>query len=246
MTALPPRPTRESIVASIKAVAEKNEGVPLGVRAFSATTGLKDDEWRGRYWARWSDALQEAGYSGNAMQGRFDSVDVLRRVACLARELGRVPSVPEMKMARREDGAFPSSKTVANHFGTKSALVEVLRKFCDENAGFESLLASLPEAIKNVEPGLDDRRNESSDGWVYLIQSGDHFKIGRSAEIERRVKEIRIALPEVAVLIHAIRTDDPGGIEAYWHRRFADRRANGEWFRLTRDDIAAFRRRKSQ
>ncbi len=52
---------KQIILAQIKKTAAENGGVPLGVLRFENATGIKQTEWLGRYWARWSDAVREAG-----------------------------------------------------------------------------------------------------------------------------------------------------------------------------------------
>ena len=72
----------------------------------------------------------------------------------------------------------------------------------------------------------------------------DKFQIVGEIALGRREYELAIQLPEKTKTIHEIRTDDPVGIEAYWHNRFESKRKNGEWFELAPLDIKAFRRRK--
>ena len=66
--------------------------------------------------------------------------------------------------------------------------------------------------------------NEADFGFVYMIKSGRYFKIGKTNSAGRREREIAIQLPEKAATVHVIRTDDPCGIEAYWHKRFEAKR----------------------
>jgi hypothetical protein len=233
---------RDIIIAEIKRIAEANGGQPPGVMAFRRETGIPDGKWLGVHWPRWSNALAEAGYAANAWQGRLDSNELLRRLASLVREHGAIPPRTELAMMRRSNASVPSQKTLSLHFGGRTGLVAALRTFCSKQEGFGDVLAMLPEAVDpaNAKP------ISVAEGWVYLLKSGQHYKIGRSDQLETRVKKISVALPEATALVHAIRTDDPAGIEAYWHRRFSAQRANGEWFKLTAGDVAAFTRRKFQ
>jgi hypothetical protein len=210
---------------------------------FERQTGIRESAWRGIHWARWGDAIAEAGFAPNALQGRLDEQALFMKLAEAIRHYGRIPTEAELRLYRREvDLSFPALSTFSNR-GPKAALLDRLADWVNTDGAYEDVSAMLAGRAVSAEPPA---QGPSAEGFVYLIKSGTHYKIGRSDEIERRVKEIRIALPEAANLVHVIRTDDPAGIEAYWHRRFADRRANGEWFKLIPADISAFKRRKYQ
>ena len=77
-------------------------------------------------------------------------------------------------------------------------------------------------------------------GIVYLLKAGSHYKIGKTKDFDSRLGQIKLQLPFNVEVVHLIETDDPTGIETYWHRRFVSKRANGEWFSLSAEDVAAF------
>jgi hypothetical protein len=84
-----------------------------------------------------------------------------------------------------------------------------------------------------------------SRGFVITLCAADLRPASRARPIPCRIGRcLQTQLPERASVVHSIRTDDPVAIETYWHRRFADRRRNGEWFELNARDVAAFRRRR--
>lgn len=108
-----------------------------------------------------------------------------------------------------------------------------LRTFAPER-GYEDVAALCPVSPNPAgEPKVAGRTEPIEIGSVYLMKSGKFFKIGHSNAVGRRERELAIQMPDKLKVVHEIRTDDPPGIEAYWHRRFADRHR------------AAFRRRKT-
>lgn len=235
---------RDFILQEIRRLASINGGRAPGVNLFARETAIPIHQWRGRYWSRWSDALKDAGLEPNKLRARSDRRSLLEGLIASCRHFGRLPSEADMQILRRTDPAIPHPNVLKTHFGKKDDLIRALAKYVSNDPNYADVATMLPD-----QGGHTLSRQSLSkpvEGFVYLIKSGDFYKIGRSDDAERRFKQITIALPDKAKLFHTIRTDDPPGIEAYWHRRFADRRANGEWFKLTSQDIAAIKKRKFQ
>ena len=233
------------ILAEIKRTAEANGGIPLGWRRFLSETGIKQSDWFSVHWARWSDALREAGFEPNELTESYEPEELLEKIAKLALELGRLPTSADMRFQAKKEAGFPSDKTIGR-LGTKAKLVSRLRDHCLGRGEFTAVVrqcdAYAPRNHSGDEPEASGEEPEM--GFVYLIKSGRFFKIGMTNSIGRREYELTIQLPERAVTVHVIRTDDPTGIEAYWHNRFEAKRKNGEWFELAAADVAAFKRRK--
>ncbi len=231
------------ILEEIRRTAQENGGVPLGFRKFASETGIKREDWLGKYWARWSEAVREAGFVPNQLTAAYSETMLLDRYASLARELGRLPTAADLKLKAHNDPDFPHDKTFSR-LGSKAQLIRQLAERCRGVTGYDDVLR-MCEAYSPPIRDADEEANsdEVEIGFVYLIRSGRFYKIGKTNAAGRREYELGIQLPERATTVHVIRTDDPTGIEAYWHRRFEAKRKNGEWFELTAADTAAFKRR---
>lgn len=240
--------TKEHILRLIREVAASNGGNPPGRQVFKKETGITESNWVGKYWARWGDALAEAGLSPNELNTAITDDDLLESLALLVREMGRIPVASEMKLKRRADPTFPSYNTFSR-FSTKSARIAALLKHATKR-GYDDVIQICVTAQGTSPPPRATRGEgdtSTTTGFVYLLKHGSRseYKIGKTYDVLRRTGEIRVELPHPVKPIHVIETDDPAGVESYWHRRFADRRLRGEWFALTAADVAAFRRWKN-
>ncbi|HLG18708.1 MAG TPA: GIY-YIG nuclease family protein [Bdellovibrionota bacterium] len=237
--------TKEHILQEIRRTAKANNSKPLGEQRFRAETGIKKSDWFGKHWARWNDALAEAGFGPNQLQTAYKDEYLFEKYIGLVRKLGRLPSGGDLRLETRMDSEFPSNTTF-DKFGSKFDLAEKVLEHCRSRDDYDDIVTLCSEYISSTRttPREGAASNGEEIGFVYLIKSGRFYKIGRSNAAGRREYELAIQLPEKASTVHTIRTDDPVGIEAYWHKRFEAKRKHGEWFELVAADIAAFKRRK--
>ena len=157
------------------------------------------------------------------------------------RELGKVPTLADWD--HRKIKPTPSGFT--HKLGLRWS--DLPRAFCDwacDKPEWEDVVA-ICEARCPPQDYIGDKPSSIACGYVYLIKSGRFYKIGRTNSPGRRGYELNLQLSEGLVKIHQIETDDPTGVEAYWHNRFKLKRKKGEFFELSADDVRAFKRWKS-
>lgn len=104
------------------------------------------------------------------------------------------------------------------------------QKFIEELLKNEAIKS---KAIDQLQLKLLD---ENEDDSLYIIKSGDLYKIGYSSSFSKRIKNYKVHNPDLKILL-VIKTSDAFDLEQTLHTKYKDKRIKGEWFNLDVDDI---------
>jgi hypothetical protein len=237
---------KQQILDLIRRIAAQHSGRAPGAQRFKSLTGIGKSEWYPKLWLRWGDAVREAGLQGNLMSRSLGHETLIKKYIELIRELKRLPIEGDLVHKRIADQSFPN-RDAFNALGGKRQRAARILEYCRTNAGYEDVALLCETLAGTKDPDLDEAMAGSTEvGYVYLLRHGARreYKIGRTKNTLRREGEIGIELPEKVQRVHVIKTDDPAGVESYWHTRCKEKRKEGEWFALTADDVRAFKRWK--
>jgi Meiotically Up-regulated Gene 113 (MUG113) protein len=241
--------SREEILAEIRKLVTTGNGIVPGERTFRLQTSIKESAWKGRYWARWTDAVREAGYDPNEMNQKIPDDEMLGKLGSFITNLGRFPIRDEINLQARNTPNFPVWQTVKKRYGgmpqTAAALLEYSNK-----TGNSALAEICHRRIQQENSKTPVKRIPSgrptSVGYVYLKYSPSLrlYKIGKADHPDKRGAGISLLLPEDLLPKHQIKTDHPYLLEKYWHHRFKAKKQQGEWFDLNSQDVELFKKRR--
>jgi hypothetical protein len=242
--------TRDQIISEVRRRAEANGGQPLGERMFYRDTG-----WNKRILTRagfpnYGHAREAAGYARGTLQRAYSDDELFAPLAQLTREKQRFPTVGELQVAQYSTGtpSYEAYRRASKRGPLRTQLLEWCRRHLDF-ADVSDVVESTPD-VPSTARSAGRQAEKVVSGYVYLMRyggSGRDYKIGRTDNVSRRESQIDMMSPTDVRRVHVIATDDPRGIERYWQDRFANRRVGTkEIFRLTSEDVAAFRRRRYQ
>jgi hypothetical protein len=246
--------SKRFIIKEIKRTAEKNGGEALGMIRFYKATGIKIADWRGKLWLRWNDALKEAGYPPNKKSGPYDEEFLIEKFLGLMRELGHFPLSTELEKKGYHNRTFPSHMAFRSRWGSRVQQAARITLYCQHHKGLADILAMCEPVLKSQDfPEHGPVQAKGRDGYVCLVKArrkwGTYYKLYRS--INRKYVNRYIGSQDGQPYlknggVHFIRTDDPEGIYSYWCQRFANKRLHrreGDCYRLTKEDIQAFKSR---
>jgi hypothetical protein len=237
--------TKEELLAEIRKRGTK-QGRHLSLRAFCRGTGIAEKQVLGVHWVTWNEAIAAAGLNPRSFaRPRADEATTFEALAQFIQRIGHWPTENELRRERHETPSFPGLK-VFLRLKKAEPLSRKLAIHCAERSDLKVAAAVVSDRIES-EPAEPLPATAPVRGYVYMMRSGRRYKIGRTNSPSRRHREVRLDMPDPTLLVHSIETDDPAGIEEYWHSRFRAKQVRDtEFFTLDAGDVAAFKRRRYQ
>ncbi len=238
---------RDKIHQRIRELAAERGG-HISFRDFLKEVGQTEQWIRGQPWfPGWNSLLTELGLPTRRFEPpQRNAADSTASLVELVRRLGRWPTEDELRRERSLNDAIPSVGYIRK-LRRSGELATLIAPYAESDPSNKILQGLAAEKRQDEDTVAVASTKDRVQGYVYMLRSGRKYKIGKSTDPARRFREVRLELPDETVQVHAIATDDPTGIEAYWHRRFAGTRVrNTEFFTLDADDVRAFKLRKFQ
>ena len=174
--------TRDQFITEIRRIAEKYGGKPPGRSSFESESGFPKSNWEGIFWSKWSDALIEAGFEPNQRFSKIEDEMIFEKLIPLCRHFKRVPTVPDMRIYRRTiDSEFPIS-AIRKRFGAEDLWSEFANWLKNQTGNFNDVSELIDRSMSKATTDSDSAVVGASLalGYVYLMKSGDHYKIGKS------------------------------------------------------------------
>lgn len=93
------------------------------------------------------------------------------------------------------------------------------------------------EHVAGIRPKRVPRVHKPQPGYVYVVEGGGYYKIGKAKDIRNRTTWFELKLPFEVKLVYLIESEYYSETEKELHLAFANKRINGEWFDLTEEDL---------
>jgi len=241
--------SREDVLSKIKEWSRENGDSTPSEKVFFEYAGIGIHDLKKLGWSYYGALVKEAGLKPNKFdKTKYSKKNLTDLFINTIREENKWPTRGELDVKHYHNQNFPNYATFVNQLGLTGDIARSILDQVKYKKGFEDIekICSLvAEKYKKDEIGRNDHQTV---GEVYMfkyVNQSQPIKVGRSNDSFRRGIELSAGAHDRLELIYNIKTDDPEGIEKYWHnrfRRFGREELANEWFKLKPDDIKAFKR----
>lgn len=247
--------TNNEVTKKLRQCAEERGGKTPSEKIFYEYAGIGIHNLKKLGYSNYGELVKDAGLVPNKFdKTKYNNKQLCKLFILAIRKKGKWPTRGDLDVLHNKTSSFPDSSTFYKSLGLVKTgdLARKIIEYIHKRKGYNDIVSICDSNLEKLEDrnGIPDKDIQGrKHGWVYLLKStllhSTVYKIGKTNDLRRRVIELNQPSNDQE-LIHPIETDDPEGIESYWHKRFDNKRYKNkkEWFLLKPYDIQSFKRWK--